>query len=41
MRLSDPLSPDFGPMGCLGAVLWVVLFAGAMLGLVLMAWSCR
>jgi hypothetical protein len=32
------MSPNFGPTGCLGAVFWTVLVAGAALGLVALLW---
>jgi hypothetical protein len=35
------LSPNFGPTGCVGAIIWTLIVAGAALGLVLMAWYAR
>ena len=32
------MSPNFGPTGCLGAVVWTLVVAGAALGLVGMVW---
>lgn len=42
MRLhSGWMSPNFGPTGCVGAIVWVIVVAGAALGLVWMAWNMR
>ena len=35
------LSPKFGPTGCLGAIVWVIVVAGAALGLVALVWWGR
>ena len=32
------MSPNFGPTGCLGAIMWVALVAGAALGLLALLW---
>ena len=32
------MSPNFGPTGCLGAVIWVLVVAGGAIGLVAMVW---
>jgi hypothetical protein len=33
------MSPNFGPIGCLGATIFVILIVAAVFGLLYMAWS--